>query len=75
VAGIFGRYYRQDFWHWQFLFGDAHGASAIVEAGAFIRQQGGGMGGAAPAPVRASARLKAGRAGPGDAVCQRWTQR
>ncbi len=41
VAGIFGQYYAHDSWYWQFLFGDATGESAIVEAGAIIRQQGG----------------------------------
>ena len=41
VAGIFEQYYAHDSWFWQFLFGDASGESAIVEAGTIIRQQGG----------------------------------
>jgi hypothetical protein len=41
VVGLFERYYTNDSWWWQFLFGDATGESAIVEAGTIIRQQGG----------------------------------
>jgi hypothetical protein len=41
AVGLFAQYYAYDSWHWQYLFGDALGASAIVEAGAVIRQQGG----------------------------------
>jgi hypothetical protein len=41
AVGFFAQYYAYEAWHWQYLFGDAHGASAIVEAGAVIRQQGG----------------------------------
>jgi len=41
VVGLFERYYTNDSWWWQFLFGDATGESAIIEAGTIIRQQGG----------------------------------
>jgi hypothetical protein len=41
VVGIFGRYYAVDAWHWQYLFGDATGESAIVEAQEILRQRGG----------------------------------
>ena len=41
VVRIFERYYAAESWRWQFLFGDATGESAILEARAIIRQQGG----------------------------------
>ena len=41
VVGLFERYYAQEAWYWQFLFGDATGESAIVEAQAVLRQRGG----------------------------------
>jgi hypothetical protein len=40
AVGLFEQYYAYNSWHWQYLFGDARGASAIIEAGAVIRQQG-----------------------------------
>ena len=41
VVGLFARYYAVDAWHWQYMFGDATGESAIIEPQAVIRQQGG----------------------------------
>jgi hypothetical protein len=41
VVGLFEQYYTRDTWSWQTFFGDASGASAIIEAGTIIRQQGG----------------------------------
>lgn len=41
AVDLFDRYYAVEAWSWQFFFGDARGASAIVEADATIRQQGG----------------------------------
>jgi hypothetical protein len=41
VVELFERYYTSDSWWWQYLFGDATGKSAIIEAGTIIRQQGG----------------------------------
>lgn len=41
AVGHFERCFTTDAWRWQFLFGDAAGESAIVEAGTIIRQQGG----------------------------------
>jgi hypothetical protein len=41
VVGLFERYHTHDDWHWQFLFGDATGESAIIEPQTVIRQQGG----------------------------------
>jgi peptide/nickel transport system permease protein len=41
VVGLFEQYYTQDSWYWQFLFGDASGESAIIEADAILRQRGG----------------------------------
>jgi hypothetical protein len=40
VVDLFARYYTQDVWRWQFLFGDASGGSAIVEPQAVLRQEG-----------------------------------
>ncbi|NIP37403.1 MAG: hypothetical protein GWN18_20775, partial [Thermoplasmata archaeon] len=41
VVDLFERYYARESWWWQYLFGDATGESAIVEAGTIIRQRGG----------------------------------
>jgi hypothetical protein len=41
VVQTFEQYYTQDAWYWQFMFGDATGESAIVEAATILRQQGG----------------------------------
>jgi hypothetical protein len=41
VVGLFERYYMSEVLYGQFLFGDATGESAIVEADAVIRQRGG----------------------------------
>jgi hypothetical protein len=41
VVRLFEQYYASDSWHWQFLFGDATGESAIIEPQVAIRQQGG----------------------------------
>ena len=41
VVELFERYYTRESWWWQYLFGDATGESAIVEAGTVIRQQDG----------------------------------
>jgi hypothetical protein len=40
VVGLFEQYYTHHSWHWQFLFGDATGESAIIEPQVIIRQQG-----------------------------------
>jgi len=36
----FEQYFTSEYWFWQFMFGDATGVSAIIEADAILRQEG-----------------------------------